>query len=103
MDDQFAVWATMRALPGKKGDARAFLSEACRRLMAEDGTTSFRAIDIGDGSFAIFNSFRDAAALEAHVHGETAQWVMEQQPLLFDAPYAITRGAVFAQMHKRGA
>lgn len=101
MDDQFAVWATMQSLPGKEEDARAFLTEASRRLMAEEGTTSFRAIDLGEGIFAIFNSFRDAAALEAHVQGETAQWVMAQQPQLFDAPYAITRGQVFAQMHKR--
>lgn len=103
MEDQFAVWATMRALQGKEDAARDFLAEASRRLMEEEGTTSFRAIDLGEGAFAIFNSFRDGAALEAHVHGETAQWVMAQQPLLFDAPYAITRGAVFAQMHKRGS
>lgn len=103
MDDQFAVWATMQAQPGKEAAARAFLAEAARRLGDEPGTTSFRALDLGDGAFAIFNSFRDEAALMAHVQGEVAQWVQAQQPLLFTAPYAITRAPVFAQMHKRAA
>lgn len=103
MDDQFAVWATMQAQPDKEEAARDFLAEAARRLMAEPGTTSFRAMDLGDGAFAIFNSFKDEASLMAHVQGDTAKWVMDQQPLLFTAPYAITRASVFAQMHKRQA
>ncbi len=101
MDDQFAVWATMKAKPGKEEAARTFLTEASQRLASEPGTTSFRAMDLGEGAFAIFNSFRDAASLTAHVEGPTARWVIEQQDVLFVEPYAITKAHIFAQMHKR--
>lgn len=101
MEDQFAVWATMKAKPGAEDAARTFLAEASRRLASEPGTTSFRAMELGDGAFAIFNSFRDAAALAAHIEGPTARWVIEQQDVLFVEPYAITKASIFAQMHKR--
>lgn len=96
MSDRFAVWATMEAREGKEEEARAFLVEAARRLEAEPGTTSFRAMQIGPGTFAIFNSFANEAALQAHVTGEVAAWVQGQNPLLFTAPYAITKCEVFA-------
>jgi len=94
--DQFAVWATMEARAGKEEEARAFLVEAARRLESEPGTTSFRAMQIGEREFAIFNSFVDEAALQAHVTGPTAAWVQAQNPDLFTAPYAITRCQIFA-------
>jgi quinol monooxygenase YgiN len=62
--DQFAVWATMEAREGKEAEARAFLTEAARRLESEPGTTSFRAMQLGEREFAIFNSFEDEAALQ---------------------------------------
>lgn len=96
--DGFSVWATMQAKPGREGDARAFLIEATRRITeGEPGTTSFHAVDLGEGRFAIFNTFADAAALEAHVGGPTAAWVMAQNAELFTAPYEIARGRLFAQ------
>ncbi|HMO74967.1 MAG TPA: antibiotic biosynthesis monooxygenase [Sphingopyxis sp.] len=94
--DQFAVWATMEAREGKEEEARAFLVEAARRLESEPGTTSFRAMQIGTREYAIFNSFVDEAAVEAHVNGPVAAWVQERNPELFTAPYAITRCQVFA-------
>jgi len=86
----------MEALEGKETEARDFLIEAARRLESEPGTTSFRALQTGPRSFAIFNSFIDEAALKAHVTGDVAAWVQQQNPSLFTAPYAITRCEVFA-------
>ena len=103
MHDRFAVWATMEAREGKEQEAREFLVEAARRLEAEPGTTSFRAMEIGPRQFAIFNSFVDETALQAHVTGEVAAWVQAQNPALFTAPYAITRCAVFAAKRVAGA
>lgn len=92
-----SIWATMEAREGREADARAFLEEAHLRISAgEPGTTSFHAIDLGGGRFAIFNTFADEAALAAHVGGPTAAWVMEQNAELFTAPYAIERGEIFA-------
>lgn len=89
--EQFAVWATMEARPGKEDQARAFLREAARRLGDEPGTTNFYAMEIGDGHFAIFNLFTDEDALRKHVEGAVAEWVQESQPELFTKPYEITR------------
>lgn len=94
--DRYAVWATMEAREGREADARQFLEEAARRLEQEPGTTSFRAMAIGPRTFAIFNSFADEAALQAHVTGEVAAWVQSRNAELFTAPYAITRCEVFA-------
>ena len=93
--DQFAVWATMEAREGHEDAARDFLIEAARRLESEPGTTSFRAMQTGERDFAIFNSFADEAALQAHVTGPVAAWVQAQNDALFTAPYAITRCQVF--------
>lgn len=92
-----AVWATMQARAGREDDARAFLVEAHRRISTEEpGTTSFHAMELGEGRFAIFNTFRDDAAFLAHVQGPVAAWVQSRNPDLFVEPYAITRAQVFA-------
>ena len=93
--EEFAVWATMEALPGKEDEARAFLKEAAQRLGSEAGTTNFYAMEIGDGKFAILNLFVDEAALHMHVEGKVAQWVQQSQPDLFVKPYEITRTRIF--------
>lgn len=96
------IWATMQARPGREADARAFLEEAHRRISRDEpGTTSFHAIDLGDGAFAIFNTFADEAGLMEHVGGPIASWVQESNPDLFVAPYAITRGTLFAHKPHR--
>jgi quinol monooxygenase YgiN len=99
-NDRFAVWATMEARPGQEEAARAFLAEAARRLESEPGTTNFRALELGEGKFAIFNSFIDDAAVAAHVGGEVAQWVQDSREALFIEPYAITRCEIIATMVK---
>lgn len=96
LNDRFAVWATMEAKPGQEAAVHAFLIEAAVRLEAEVGTTSFRAMELGEGRFAIFNTFRDEAALIAHVGGDVARWVQGSREELFIAPYAITRCKIFA-------
>ncbi|MFV3126856.1 putative quinol monooxygenase [Niveispirillum sp. KHB5.9] len=94
--DAFAVWATMEARPGREEAVRAFLTEAARRLRTEPGTTSFRAMDLGEGRFAIFNTFVDEAAFKTHVGGEVARWVQDSREELFTDPYAITLCRTFA-------
>ncbi|AUW58898.1 antibiotic biosynthesis monooxygenase [Sphingobium sp. SCG-1] len=92
-----AIWATMQARPGRETEARSFLEEAHRRIARDEpGTTSFHALDLGNGSFAIFNTFVDEEAVMAHVNGPIAAWVQATNPDLFVEPYAITRAKLFA-------
>ena len=98
-----AVWATMQAKPGREDDARVFLAEACRRIAeGEPGTTSFHALDLGEGRFAILNSFADDAAFLTHVGGPTAGWVQASNAELFTAPYDINRATIFAIKPRSG-
>lgn len=94
--DQFAVWSTMKARPGKEDAVRDFLKEAARRLGDEPGTSNFFAMELGEGGFAIFNLFADRDALAAHIGGETAAWVRDSREELFVDDYAITKAQIFA-------
>lgn len=94
---KLAIWATMQAKPGKETEAGSFLVEACRRITADEpGTTSFFAIDLGEGRFAIFNAMANEEAFATHVGGEIAAWTQEMNGELFTGPYEITRGEVIA-------
>jgi quinol monooxygenase YgiN len=95
--NELAIWATMQAREGREADARAFLEEATRRITAEEsGTTSFHALDLGSGAFAILNTFADETAFMTHVQGPVAAWVQESNADLFTEPYAITKAQLFA-------
>ncbi|MDF7777212.1 antibiotic biosynthesis monooxygenase [Sphingomonas sp. AOB5] len=94
---KLAIWATMQAKPGLEDEARDFLKEAHRRIASDEpGTTSFHALDLGGGAFAIFNTFAGEAGLMEHVNGPIAAWVQAMNPELFVAPYAITRSELIA-------
>lgn len=98
----FAIWATMEARSGREVEARTFLEEAGRRIAdCEPGTTSFHALDMGGGRFAIFNTFADEAAFAAHVGGPVAAWVQAMNAELFVAPYDIRRLTPLL-IHRRG-
>jgi len=95
-DAEFGIWASMEARPGKEAAAREFLTEAAERLCAEKGTLHFFAMDLGERQFAIFNVFEDAVAVDAHVNGRTAQWVVEQREDLFVSEYDISKAKMIA-------
>lgn len=94
--DQMAVWSTMEAKPGKAAEVRDFLIEATRRMGEEPGTTEFFSMEIGERQFAIFCTFTDPDALQAHIAGDTAKWVLAKQPELFSAPYDIVQTTILA-------
>jgi quinol monooxygenase YgiN len=66
------------------------------RLKTEPGTTSAHVMALGDRVFAIFNTFADDEALDAHVNGSVAKWVMAEMPAIFEGPPQITRSRIFA-------
>lgn len=89
--DELAVWSTMEAKPGKEGEVREFLIEAARRMGEEPGTSVFYSMEMGEGQFAIFCTFVNTAALEDHIAGPAAQWVLAQQSELFTKPFDIVQ------------
>jgi quinol monooxygenase YgiN len=99
--DQHGVWSTFEAKPGKEAEVEAFLEECRAGIQREPGTTTFFAMKLGPGRYATFDTMSDDAALEAHVHGPTAEAVRERSRELFKAPPDIVRTTVLTA--KRGA
>jgi quinol monooxygenase YgiN len=85
--DQLALLALLEAKPGKEQEVEAFLKSALPLAQQETGTTTWYAIKLGPSQFGIFDTFRDEAGREAHLHGEIAKALMASaSALLATAP-----------------
>jgi quinol monooxygenase YgiN len=75
---KFALYVPLQAKPGKEKDVADFLRSAVPLVNAEPGTISWFAIKEGPSSFAIFDTFDDEAARDAHLNGKVAAALMEK-------------------------
>ena len=75
---KFALYVQLQAKPGKEREVADFLRSAIPLVNAEAGTISWFAIQEGPSSFAIFDTFGDEAAREAHLSGRVAAALMEK-------------------------
>jgi quinol monooxygenase YgiN len=85
--DKYALWAYLKAKPGKEKELEEFLTSALPMAEAEPGTTTWYALKIGPDSYGIFDTFADEAARQAHLDGPIAKALMEKaEELLEGAP-----------------
>jgi len=75
---KFALYVPVQAMPGKEKEVAEFLRSALPMAESEPGTASWFAIQEGQGSFAIFDTFDDEAGREAHLNGKLAAALMEK-------------------------
>ena len=75
---KFALYVPLQAKPGKEKEVADFLRSALPLVDAEPGTISWFAIKEGPSSFAIFDTFNDEAARDAHLNGKVAAALMEK-------------------------
>jgi quinol monooxygenase YgiN len=75
---KFALYVPLKAKPGKEKDVADFLKSALPLVNAEPGTRTWFAIEEGPGAYAIFDTFDDEAAREAHLNGQVATALMEK-------------------------
>jgi len=75
---KFALYVPLQAKPGKEKDVADFLRSAVPFVNAEAGTISWFAVQDGSSSFAIFDTFNDAAGRDAHLNGRVAAALMEK-------------------------
>ena len=95
--DTYAIWSTMKAKPGKDADAERFLiEEALPLIRQEPGTTRFLVLREKPGAYAIFDTFADEAAFQAHLHGPVPKLLAERAPGLFEGEPTILRSSVLA-------
>jgi hypothetical protein len=64
------IVAMQEAKPGKGGELEAFLRAGRDLAVAEEGSVTWYAFKISDGSYGIFDTFAIDGARTAHVNGQ---------------------------------
>ncbi len=75
---KLALYVPLQAKPGKEKEVEDFLRSALPLVEAEPGTVSWFAIQEGESSFGIFDTFDDEAGRDAHLNGKVAAALMEK-------------------------
>ena len=85
---KLALYAHLKAKPGKTAEVEAFLKSALPMAQAEPGTVAWYAFhqDDGGGSFGIFDTFETEAARQAHLDGPIAKALMGKADELLAEP-----------------
>src|SRR3954464_7386910 len=84
---KFALYAHLKAKPGKAAEVEAFLASALPMAQQEPGTVTWYAFEESNGTYGIFDTFDTEAARQAHLDGAIAKALMAKaSELLAEAP-----------------
>jgi quinol monooxygenase YgiN len=84
-----ALYANLKAKPGKEKDVEAFLKSALPLAQQEKGTITWYAFAEDQGSYGIFDTFDTEQARQAHLDGPIAKALMEKAGELLAQPPSI--------------
>ena len=84
-----ALYAHMKAKPGKAAELEAFLKSALPLAEKEPGTVTWYAFAEDEGSYGIFDTFDTEAARQAHLDGPIAAALMAKASELLAVPPTI--------------
>jgi quinol monooxygenase YgiN len=93
---KFALYAHLKAKPGKAADVEALLKSAVTMAQAEPGTVTWYAFAEDDHTFGIFDTFETEEARQAHLDGPIAKALMSKADELLSQPPAIHKIRVIA-------
>jgi quinol monooxygenase YgiN len=96
---KFALYAQLKAKPGKNAQVEAFLKSAVPLVQQEHGTVSWYAFAEDEGSYGIFDTFDTEAARDAHLAGPIAKALMAKADELFLEAPKIHKIALVADKH----
>jgi quinol monooxygenase YgiN len=82
----FAIYAHLKAKPGKAGEVEAFLKSALPLAEKETGTITWYAFAEDEGSYGIFDTFETEAGRQAHLDGPIAKALMNKASELLAEP-----------------
>ncbi len=95
---KYALYAELKAKPGKESDVEAFLKQGGAMAQEERGTVNwFGFKEDKPGVFGIFDTFDDEAGREAHLTGEIAQALMAKAEEYFTEPPVIHKISLIAE------
>jgi quinol monooxygenase YgiN len=86
---KFALYAHLKAKPGKAAEVEAMLKSALSMAQAELGTITWYAFAEDDQSFGIFDTFETEEGRQAHLNGPIAKALMAKADELLAQPPAI--------------
>jgi quinol monooxygenase YgiN len=93
---QYALYAELRARPGKEEELVSFLLGAQDLVADEPGTIAWFAIRFDKHTFAVFDAFDDETGRQAHLTGRVAEALGARAGDLLEGPLEIRRPAVLA-------
>lgn len=97
---KFALYAHLKAKPGKTAEVEAFLKSALPLAQQEPGTITWYAFsEDGAGSYGIFDTFDTEAGRQAHLDGPIAKALMAKAGELLAEPPAIHKITLLADKH----
>jgi quinol monooxygenase YgiN len=95
---KLALYAELKAKPGKEAEVAAFLKQGAEMAEKETGTVDWYAFKEDKGGvFGIFDTFEDEAGREAHLNGDIAKALMAKADELFSEPPKIHKIGLVAE------
>lgn len=96
---KFALYAHLKAKPGKQAEVEAFLKSALPLAQQEAGTVTWYAFAEDQGAYGIFDTFETEAGRQAHLQGPIAKALMAKAGELLAEPPAIHKITLLAEKH----
>ena len=93
---QYALYAELRAKPGKEEELASFLLGAQPLVLDEVGTIAWFAVRFDKQTFAVFDAFDDEAGRQAHINGKVAAALGDRAADLLEGMLDIRRPTVLA-------
>ena len=82
-----ALFAKLKAKPGKESELEAFLNGGLELAQQEELTVNWYALKFNDSTFGIFDTFDGEEGREAHLNGKIAEALMAKaDELLAESP-----------------
>ena len=94
-----SLWVQMTAKTGMEQEVAEFLTGALPLVEDEPATRTWYALQIGESTFGIFDTFDDDAGRAAHLSGKVAEALMGRADELFSEPTRIDHADVLASKH----
>ncbi len=94
---KLALYAHLKAKPGKEAEIEAFLKQGATMADQEEATVAWYGFKEAEGSYGIFDTFDDEAGRDAHLNGAIAKALMAKAEELFSEPPSIHKITLIAE------
>ena len=95
---KYALYAELKAKPGKESEVEAFLKQGGQMAQSETGTVHWYGFkEDKAGVFGVFDTFNDEAGRDAHLDGDIVKALMTKANEYFTEPPVIHKITLIAE------